>query len=253
MKKILSKFKKYTFWVAFVGVFVLFLQNLAKVLGFDIDTTNIESAIMSFCGVLVVLGVVTKDSDQSSATKQQKNNQDVVELNIIAESTQVEAPQSNANDDSEIQEESITLCCNNNIDEPTDAVVVLDAGSDSTEQSLVESEKITTEKHLIDQEQNTVTETTQPFRDEVYDQMDCQNIEPICSEVISEHINDFAIKKLCPNCPFRQQLAICDKESYIGDSEQGFDAQSCQTDCAGDIMSKTATSQIVDPTYMPIE
>lgn len=252
MKKILSKFKKYTFWVAFVGVFVLFLQNLAKVLGFDIDTTNIESAIMSFCGVLVVLGVVTKDSDQASSTKQISSNQDVVELNIIEESTQVEVPQSNANDGSETQEESITLCCNNNIDKPIDAVVVLDEGSDSAEQPFVESEKIMMEKHLIDQEQNNVAETTQTFRDEVYDQVDDQNIESICSKDVSENV-DCVIKKLCPNCPFRQQLSICDKESYIGDSEQGFDAQSCQTDCVGDIMSKTATSQIVDPTYMPIE
>ncbi len=62
MKKIIKKFKKYTFWVAFVGVFVLFLQSVAKLIGCDIDISAVESAIMSFCGVLVVLGVVTKDA-----------------------------------------------------------------------------------------------------------------------------------------------------------------------------------------------
>lgn len=69
MKKIINKFKKYTFWVAFVGVLVYFLQNLANLIGCDLDTTNIESAIMSFCGVLVVLGVVTKDDDKQSTSQ----------------------------------------------------------------------------------------------------------------------------------------------------------------------------------------
>lgn len=64
MKKVIKKFRKYTFWVAFVGVFVLFLQSVANLFGCDIDISAVESAIMSFCGVLVVLGVVTKDASE---------------------------------------------------------------------------------------------------------------------------------------------------------------------------------------------
>ena len=61
MKKVLSKFKKYSFWVAFTGVVVIFIKNLAELIGFTVDTGVIENVIMSLCGVLVVLGLVSKD------------------------------------------------------------------------------------------------------------------------------------------------------------------------------------------------
>lgn len=93
MKKIINKFKKYTFWVAFVGVLVYFLQNLANLIGCDLDTTNIESAIMSFCGVLVVLGVVTKDDDKQSTLQNTTK---------VEPAEQVETPKTGEDDLTEI-------------------------------------------------------------------------------------------------------------------------------------------------------
>lgn len=90
MKKILGKFSKYSFWVALVGVLAVFLQNLSKIFGCEIQTNNIESAIMSFCGVLVVLGVVTKDSDDKTTAR--NNVADVVDNESCENSQMLAAP-----------------------------------------------------------------------------------------------------------------------------------------------------------------
>lgn len=78
MKKILSKFKKYSFWVAFTGVVVIFIKNIAQIFGLVIDTGIIENVIMSLCGVLIVLGLVIKDDNES----------EIVEENVIEENAQ---------------------------------------------------------------------------------------------------------------------------------------------------------------------
>ena len=62
----MSKFKNYAFWVALASAVVLFLDDLTSLLQIDFDTSIIQSVILSFCGVLVVLGIVNKkNSDES--------------------------------------------------------------------------------------------------------------------------------------------------------------------------------------------
>ena len=77
----MKKFSSYAFWLAFVGALVVFLEDIEALLGIDINTTLIESVILSFCGILVVLGVVTK-KDQAIDTEA---NKDVNETNIEAD------------------------------------------------------------------------------------------------------------------------------------------------------------------------
>ena len=79
MKKILGRFKKFSFWVAFAGVVVIFVKNLADLIGYDVDTTEIENLIMSICGVLVVLGLVSKDEPSINEVKPQ----DLVDNNVV--------------------------------------------------------------------------------------------------------------------------------------------------------------------------
>lgn len=67
-----NRFKTYAFWVALSSAVVILVQSLGKLFGFEIESSTIENVIMSICGVLVVLGIVTgsgennPDSDQSN-------------------------------------------------------------------------------------------------------------------------------------------------------------------------------------------
>jgi len=66
-----KKFSNYAFWIAFVGALVVFLEDIEALFGIDINTTLIESIILSFCGVLVVLGVVHKTNTSEDKGKQE--------------------------------------------------------------------------------------------------------------------------------------------------------------------------------------
>jgi len=59
----MKRFKNYAFWVALAGAIVIFLDDLKMLLGLDFDTAIVQSIILSFCGVLVVLGIVSKKND----------------------------------------------------------------------------------------------------------------------------------------------------------------------------------------------
>ncbi len=71
----MKKIKTYAFWVALSGSIVILVESVAKLFGFSIDSSTIENVIMAICGVLVVLGIVTKDSKSS---KQSMDNKDVI-------------------------------------------------------------------------------------------------------------------------------------------------------------------------------
>ncbi len=60
----MKKFSSYAFWIAFVGALVVFLEDIEALFGIDINTTLVESVILSFCGILVVLGVVHKTTKE---------------------------------------------------------------------------------------------------------------------------------------------------------------------------------------------
>ena len=101
MKKVLSKFKKYSFWIAFTGVVVIFIKNIAELFGFEIDTGAIENVIMSLCGVLVVLGLVIKEDESVKTEESNHLESDNIDANDNCE-TSTPSEKTN-NDDSSIE------------------------------------------------------------------------------------------------------------------------------------------------------
>ena len=68
-----NKFSSYSFWIAVTGAVVIFLKNLLQVFGVDFDSTAFETIVVSLCGVLVVLGVLTKDNSSEDEIEENKN------------------------------------------------------------------------------------------------------------------------------------------------------------------------------------
>lgn len=65
-----QRFKSYKFWVALSGAVIIFINSLGKIFDFQIDSAIVESVIMGFCGVLVVLGIVDKPKTNDKTEKQ---------------------------------------------------------------------------------------------------------------------------------------------------------------------------------------
>ncbi len=59
----MNKFTSYAFWVALAGAIVVLLNDVSKLIGIEINTSIIESVMLSACGVFVVLGLIHKDTD----------------------------------------------------------------------------------------------------------------------------------------------------------------------------------------------
>ena len=66
MKNLLKKMKSYSFWISLTGALIIFINCLGNIFGFKIENTVIENVIMSFAGILVVFGVVTKDNNNEN-------------------------------------------------------------------------------------------------------------------------------------------------------------------------------------------
>jgi len=60
-----NRIKTYAFWVALSSAIVILLQSIGKLFGFEVESSTIENVIMSICGVLVVLGIVSNSGDKS--------------------------------------------------------------------------------------------------------------------------------------------------------------------------------------------
>ena len=58
-----QRLKSYKFWVSLSASVILFVNALGNLFGFKIDEVAMESVIMTFCGVLVVLGFVDKPKE----------------------------------------------------------------------------------------------------------------------------------------------------------------------------------------------
>ena len=71
-----QRLKSYKFWVSLSASVILLVNSLGNLFGFKIDEVAMESVIMAFCGVLVVLGFVDKPKENQNAneenTKQEK-------------------------------------------------------------------------------------------------------------------------------------------------------------------------------------
>jgi len=80
--------------MALSSAMVILVQSVGKLFGFEIDGGTIENVIMSICGVLVVLGIVTKQNtveetkDNKVETIQDINEKE--EINPVNESQQSE-------------------------------------------------------------------------------------------------------------------------------------------------------------------
>ena len=76
----MKKFKTYAFWVALGSAIVILIQSLGKLFGFEIESSLIENVIMSICGVLVVLGIVTKNPENVTTDEEKIDKDDENEI-----------------------------------------------------------------------------------------------------------------------------------------------------------------------------
>ena len=75
MKNFFNKIKNYGFWVSLSASLIMLLNALGNAFGFSIENQIVEDCIMSVAGVLVVLGVVTMNTN-----KTENNNEDIETL-----------------------------------------------------------------------------------------------------------------------------------------------------------------------------
>ena len=69
----MKRFSSYAFWVALAGAVAIFLEDITNLLGIDMNVSIVESLILSFCGILVVLGIVNKKQNDSSNENVENN------------------------------------------------------------------------------------------------------------------------------------------------------------------------------------
>ncbi len=80
MKKLFERMKSYSFWVSFSGALIIFINCLGRIFNFQIENEIVEDVIMSIAGLLVVLGFVTKESnDSEEPDEEQGEDEDKVE------------------------------------------------------------------------------------------------------------------------------------------------------------------------------
>ena len=70
----MNKFKTYAFWLALSSAVVILVQSFGKLFGFEVESSTIENVIMSICGVLVVLGIVSKSGSTENNDEVEKEN-----------------------------------------------------------------------------------------------------------------------------------------------------------------------------------
>jgi len=73
----MKKCSNYAFWVGLASAVVIFLEDIERLIGIDINTSLIESLILSFCGILVVLGIVVKDKNDINTTSEDESDTEV--------------------------------------------------------------------------------------------------------------------------------------------------------------------------------
>ena len=70
----MKKFKQYSFWVSLSGAIVLFVEVLGKVFNFIPNNELINELIMSFAGVLIVLGIVSSPTEENDDNTNEKEH-----------------------------------------------------------------------------------------------------------------------------------------------------------------------------------
>lgn len=70
--------RSYNFWLSLSGAVGLFVVSIAKILGYSIKAEGVSEIIMSFCGILIVFGIVNKPKKEEidlSNKDDNKNNE----------------------------------------------------------------------------------------------------------------------------------------------------------------------------------
>ena len=70
----MKRFKQYSFWVSLSGAIILFVQVLGRLFNFIPNNELINDLIMSFAGILVVLGIVSKPTDEDDDNTNKKEH-----------------------------------------------------------------------------------------------------------------------------------------------------------------------------------
>lgn len=65
-KREMSKLRQYGFWISLTGAVILLLQVIGKQFGFAINEQFISEFVTAICGILVILGIIIKPSDNDS-------------------------------------------------------------------------------------------------------------------------------------------------------------------------------------------
>lgn len=91
MKNFFKNFRSYSFWVSLCGALIILLNAFGRAFGFSIENQVVEDCILSFASVLVVLGIVTKDTKRESEKPQQdeKDSENVQNENEKSENDDV--------------------------------------------------------------------------------------------------------------------------------------------------------------------
>ncbi len=61
-----NKIKTTSFWLSIGGSLVIVISCLSNLFGFEICTESIENIIISVCSLLVMLGVISKKTEQDT-------------------------------------------------------------------------------------------------------------------------------------------------------------------------------------------
>lgn len=74
MKNFFKKMKSYSFWASLSAAIIILINSLGNAFGFSIENQLVEDIIMSFAGVLVVIGLVSK-----SEKKKENESEEIVD------------------------------------------------------------------------------------------------------------------------------------------------------------------------------
>lgn len=80
-----KKCRNIAFWVGLSSAVAILCESLSKLIGINIPAIYVEEFIMSICGVLIVLGFVTKDKPESEV--ENKKNEIENKKNVIENET----------------------------------------------------------------------------------------------------------------------------------------------------------------------
>lgn len=94
----MSKFKKYSFWVALMSAVVLLIENLSAIFGFEFNKSIFESVFLSVCGILVVLGIIVNDKNNVKIQGENQQEKDFSDDVLKNESSQGDKELNNKDD-----------------------------------------------------------------------------------------------------------------------------------------------------------